>query len=571
MSEFNVSIAPISAPKIDDINLSSGGIIKYDKLKNITAGDVPEIDYSQGIAINYDNIGEKLSAVTNSVVSNVSGIESAFSKEILPIAQKALIGLGATAAVAGISFAEGLGEFGEATVDFLDMLGTAVVTPVLALADAGQAIYGAVTGKEWNSVTEDMWKGTMSRVSKKVVKSYFDSQYNNNNIMKSLKDNSFAFDQTRTIFSGIGYYTGVAALTVATAGTAGIATNTSAAIVSGATGISQGSEEAWSNGASLTGGLVAGAENGAWEGLKGYLGGTVLQKGFINVNTGSSIGVKMANEALKVGANAAVTGADPVVKAAIGTNYKGSFVSNFNEMGGWNSVKNSALTGAFFTASFDSLGSIANKSNSLEISNNIKNHVEDCHNKGLYTLFDSDYAKRIFSGKSKNNDSEFFYDYLKEWDDTLPVPKEVGNKIENIISDPNYYYGIHRTAVDNDALNSKLVHDICNDGLKNFGDLSSGSFDLKPEVNKTVSMIDNMPKAMMLFKSNYKGSTGGFLLAFPKNLISKDGDVLENMFNNVYITNEGMAPTIKPEFIKGYVDTKTGVMNYFSREQLLNK
>lgn len=358
MAEFSLNLNPLPTPKVDNSNFSSGGIIKYDKLKNTTAGDVPEIDYSQGSAVNDENINKTLTALSCAIIGERFDTDSDAFQEFIPKAEKALATTGATIAVAGISLVEGLGEFGEAVVDFANMLGTATITPGLALVDAGQAIYGTATGQKWTSVTEDAWKGTMSTVSKKYVKSFFDSQYDNNNVMKTLKENSAAFDQVRAVFSGIGYYAGVTALTVATAGTAGIATASSAAIVSGATGISQGSEEAWSNGASLTGGLVAGVENGAWEGAKGYLGGTVLQNGFLNVTAGSSTGIKVANEALKVGANAVVNSADPVVSAAVKSNYTGDFNSNFQEAGGLDSVKTSALTGAIFTAAVDSIGQV---------------------------------------------------------------------------------------------------------------------------------------------------------------------------------------------------------------------
>ena len=87
--------------------------------------------------------------------------------------------VGATIAVFVQSLVEGVLQLVEAIIDFVALVGTAVASIVTGLIDGGQAIYGAITGEEWSSVTKKMWGGTMGFVSTQYVQGWFDLLYDN--------------------------------------------------------------------------------------------------------------------------------------------------------------------------------------------------------------------------------------------------------------------------------------------------------------------------------------------------------------------------------------------------------
>ena len=261
--------------------------------------------------------------------------------------------VGATIGTGVTSLVEGVGEFGEALVDCGAILGTALNTPVSGLIDAGQAIYGAATGNEWESVTKSMWGDTMGFVSNKYVESAFDSFYDDTLVGQTLKDYSYGFDTTRGIGSGVGYTAGVVALSVATLGAGGVAVGagsagasagagtlaTTMAGVGAVSGVGRGTETAWADGAGLGEGLAYGAANGAWEGAQFYAGGAINGLAPFTSNG--------LNIATRVGLDAADAGLEGVVQPGMKTIYSDKeYGELFDEAGGWKNVGTQAAMGA---------------------------------------------------------------------------------------------------------------------------------------------------------------------------------------------------------------------------------
>ena len=192
-----------------------------------------------------------------------------------------------------VSLVEGIGQFGEVLVDLVIMASALIGTVGTGLYDAGQAIYGAITGNEWDSATATLWDNTMAVVGENHVKSWFDNMYENTEVGEWLKENTWGFDVVRGAGSGLGYVAGIVVLTIATFGvgtaatgaaTATSVTATQLATTAGVMGFSKGTAEAWGDGAELLEGFGYGTATGLWEGLQFFLGAKI---GNLNVLGGA--------------------------------------------------------------------------------------------------------------------------------------------------------------------------------------------------------------------------------------------------------------------------------------------
>lgn len=257
--------------------------------------------------------GDKIVTGLNDLGKFWADVKSALGEIALGIVEGDFERVAATIANIGISFVEGLLQFGEAIIDFAAIVYTVNATLFTGIFDIGQAVYGRVTGNEWSSATKVLWDQTMGFVSEKHVTSWFDSFYENNWIGQFIKQNSYSFDTFRSLSSGVGYTSGVVILTIATFGAGGAAVAGSAATTSGAVaatsatqmsvvaglaGIGRGTENAWANGAGAVEGLVAGSLTGLWEGFQFYVGGKISN--FQILKGASTFGSKFFNSVGRV-------------------------------------------------------------------------------------------------------------------------------------------------------------------------------------------------------------------------------------------------------------------------------
>ena len=192
--------------------------------------------------------------------------------------------------------------------------------------------------------------------------------------------------------------------------------------------------------------------------------------------------------------------------------------------------------------------------------------------------FDTPFGKP----RSKNKkDIKFAKDWWNgvcdSWDNCgVELPRELGEGIEKIVEDKNYFFGTHRSyAIDGSNFeNDEVLHKILTDGLQNLGDASSGAIYEDPPVSKTVSPCTGMLNTVINLKSSYKGSTGAVLVAIPSEFVDKEtGEVKEGMENEVYNHNSLGNSFLKPEFIMGFVQNlgKGSTLRYESREEILEK
>lgn len=355
-------------------------------------------DTTQKVDNWFDEVGTNISNGAKSLWADVtdwwSDVEDWWNDDALPWIQNAanavwdvVKSVGATVAVFVQSLVEGILQFGEAIIDFVALVGTGVASIVTGLYDGGQAIYGAITGNEWSSVTKQMWGGTMGFVSNQYVAGWFDSLYQNTGYGQWLAENAYGFDITRSIGSGIGYIAGVVVLTIATFGagsvvaaggsvtasTAAAATTaTQMAVIATAAGIGRGTQNAWADGADLLEGLTAGTLTGLWEGLQFYIGGKISglkifgADGILKSIGSSGIGTKLLNGLARVVLDGADGGVEGFVLPLITSIYKDGYYDEngnyvefledqniferyselFDDNGGWTTVWTQASIGS---------------------------------------------------------------------------------------------------------------------------------------------------------------------------------------------------------------------------------
>lgn len=355
-------------------------------------------DTTQKVDNWFDEVGTNISNGAKSLWADVtdwwSDVEDWWNDDALPWIQNAanavwdvVKSVGATVAVFVQSLVEGILQFGEAIIDFVALVGTGVASIVTGLYDGGQAIYGAITGNEWSSVTKQMWGGTMGFVSNQYVAGWFDSLYQNTGYGQWLAENAYGFDITRSIGSGIGYIAGVVVLTIATFGagsvvaaggsvtasTAAAATTaTQMAVTATAAGIGRGTQNAWADGAGLLEGLTAGTLTGLWEGLQFYIGGKISglkifgADGILKSIGSSGIGTKLLNGLARVVLDGADGGVEGFVLPLITSIYKDGYYDEngnyvefledqniferyselFDDNGGWTTVWTQASIGS---------------------------------------------------------------------------------------------------------------------------------------------------------------------------------------------------------------------------------
>lgn len=355
-------------------------------------------DTTQKVDNWFDEVGTNISNGAKSLWADVtdwwSDVEDWWNDDALPWIQNAanavwdvVKSVGATVAVFVQSLVEGILQFAEAIIDFVALVGTGVASIVTGLYDGGQAIYGAITGNEWSSVTKQMWGGTMGFVSNQYVSGWFDLLYQNTGYGQWLADNAYGFDITRSIGSGIGYIAGVVILTIATFGagsvvaaggsvtasTAAAATTaTQMAITATAAGIGRGTQNAWADGADLLEGLTAGTLTGLWEGLQFYIGGKISGlkifgvDGILKSIGSSGIGTKLLNGLARVVLDGADGGVEGFVLPLITSIYKDGYYDEngnyvefladqniferyselFDDNGGWTTVWTQASIGS---------------------------------------------------------------------------------------------------------------------------------------------------------------------------------------------------------------------------------
>lgn len=355
-------------------------------------------DTTQKVDNWFDEVGTNISNGAKSLWADVtdwwSDVGEWWNDDALPWIQNAanavwdvVKSVGATVDVFVQSLVEGILQFAEAVIDIDVLIVTGYASIFTGLYDGRQAIYGAITGNEWSSVTKQMWGGTMGFVSNQYVAGWFDLLYQNTGYGQWLAKNAYGFDITRSIGSEIGYIAGVVILTIATFGAGSVVaaggsvtastavaatTATQMAATATAAGIGRGTQNAWADGADLLKGLTVGTLTGLWEGLQFYVGGKISglkifgADGILKSIGSSGIGTKLLNGLARVVLDGADGGVEGFVLPLITSIYKDGYYDDsgnyvyfteqdglfekylevFDDNGGWTTVLTQATIGS---------------------------------------------------------------------------------------------------------------------------------------------------------------------------------------------------------------------------------
>lgn len=266
-------------------------------------------------------------------------------------------GIGSDIATVGLGLVEGIMDFGETGADLVTLGGT-------LFASIFTKGYDLITGSD---VTTQMWEDTKAYVSEKKVENIFNSLYNDTEIGQSIKENAYGFDAVRGVSKGLGYTAGLIGVNILTGGLAsglgvGAAGSISAgqlAATAGVMGFSNGTEEAWADGATIEKGLTYGVTSGAWEGLQWYAGAKINQYGGLGdqvakgifKGAASGVGTRIAMDTVDSGLEGFVQPALTMIyKDYGGDSFAENYSKAFEAAGGWGNVATQAAIGAFASA-----------------------------------------------------------------------------------------------------------------------------------------------------------------------------------------------------------------------------
>lgn len=201
-----------------------------------TIGKVAVADFNQRIeAISPQSIIESVKSLGEQIKSGIemtgakisSTWESIYNKIPEPV-QWVLNNTAATiSSVANvvISLGKGICQLAESLFDFVVILGTGAASVITGVTDGITYLISKETGWRWESITAEMWKGTMSFVATDHVENIYREQYEDNFIWKWIDEHAYEPFKSEgvvsQIASGLGYVAGIIALSFLTFGLAG--------------------------------------------------------------------------------------------------------------------------------------------------------------------------------------------------------------------------------------------------------------------------------------------------------------------------------------------------------------
>ena len=155
--------------------------------------------------------------------------------------------------------------------------------------------------------------------------------------------------------------------------------------------------------------------------------------------------------------------------------------------------------------------------------------------------------------------------YINDWFKDVVIDKKIGNALEQLFSEDNYIYGVHRTT------NIEIADKIYEEGLILTGHNDSGAFSNEIDLDLNISFKQSFTNKEwdyakflrdILSSSNYKYALGndvGYAMIVK---ISQDKVSLNNgeskIINNDILYNNGTNYILKPEYIVGKIEIDSG-------------
>ena len=189
----------------------------------------------------------------------------------------------ATVGTFGTGFLEGAVDFGESLVDTGATLLTGVASIGTGIYDGLGYLGSYIAGKDYDPITDDMWRVTQSFVGTDYSTQWADSFYDGYG--EGLKTNAYYYDEARNLGHGVGYtvtmgasiwalHLGAPALAGSLFAKHGVNALTMG-LTGFATGIGNGAEKGWANGGSLLDGFKEATKSSIGDGLRYALYGKI--------------------------------------------------------------------------------------------------------------------------------------------------------------------------------------------------------------------------------------------------------------------------------------------------------
>lgn len=527
--------------------------------KNSTETDIEDLDEDKGFfeellddANDFKN--DVLSDLADTCVTAITAVDSVLGKyewyndfiefsneKIVPFQNKVNEVLKRTGATVGTFFTsllEGVGNLGEAFFDLTNIVRTVVFSIPTGIIDGVQAIGGAITGEEWESITKKMWNGTKAVVSQDLTTSLFDWFYNETDPGQFLKNNSYGFDTTRSIGSGIGKVAAIVGISIASGGT--LAPFALAAMA----GFGEGAEKSWAEGASIGEGLLSATLNSAWEGLQYYIGGKIgtttlfgsSGKYLQNLN-GEAFGTKLLNSFSRVMMDSADGGAEGIVQPLIAAIYKDGY---YDESGNYIEFEDSDNFLDKYGEIFDDYGGVQNIFTNALVGG------------GASILGEAFDIGRFFN---KNAGSEITAK-LEDPDATvtLKLGDEITEKLQNVGQNVQNIKKFNNQSEIAEYFNDPRQYIISK--LQSVYDSNPNNVKLKQSLQETAANIKNTPVREIDADTLYKN--------YSKYLSKEDKKTLKNLIKLDKLTNN--YTDIEQDLLQSYSRSSGPVITAYNRK-----
>lgn len=389
-------------------------------------------------------------------------------EKVAPIAYKAsdiLVRTKATVDTFAVSLGEGVLKVGEALNDLQNIVRTAALSIPTGIVDASKAIYGNITGEEWESVTKEMWEKTKANVALDITSGLFDKFYEETIYGQFLKNNSYGFDTTRDLGKGIGKVAGIVGISAITGGTL------DPYVVAAMVGFGEGAEKSWGDGASIGEGLLYAGGNSLWEGVQFWVGGKIGnstlfgESGKVLTGLGSKAST-ILNSTSRILLDGFDGGAEGFIQPLLASVYKDGYYDDegnyiefkesdnildkygeiFGDYGGFKNVLTNAAIGSgssFLGETFD-IGRFFNKNVGSEVTAQIKDPNatvtlklgDEITSKLNNANKDSTSVKNLYEGGSYKDYSSYYQGKISQY---FNDPRQyIFSKLDNIAAaNPN--------------------------------------------------------------------------------------------------------------------------------------
>ena len=197
---------------------------------------------------------------------------------------------------------------------------------------------------------------------------------------------------------------------------------------------------------------------------------------------------------------------------------------------------------------------------------------EEAHKNGRFSMFDIGIINENMNYDSLRN----MYTILNSWESSCNIPYSVGESLITLMKDNTVM--IHRTNLGLDInqegldFNDDLI-DIMSNGLKNQGHINAaggGAFTKGyPPLTLTMTSLEGLSGFINLV-SSYKENDTIIITAFPKDLVNKEGNLVQgHNYSEIYELDDNI-PRVKNQYMVGAILKKKNRLDeFYTRDEII--